>query len=58
LGGLANPPAVGVYSAAVPFAAFATKWQAGQVKDLTKGLQGLDKQISDELKQASAGSAP
>ncbi|HET6175168.1 MAG TPA: extracellular solute-binding protein [Gaiellales bacterium] len=40
------------------FQAFAQKWQAGQVKDLPKGLQGLDKQISDELKQASAGSAP
>jgi multiple sugar transport system substrate-binding protein len=40
------------------FQAFATKWQAGKVSDLTKGLQGLDKQISDELKQASAGNAP
>jgi len=40
------------------FQAFATKWQAGQVSDLTKGLQGVDKQISDELKQASAGTAP
>ena len=40
------------------FQAFATKWQSGQVSDLAKGLQGLDKQISDELKQASAGGAP
>jgi multiple sugar transport system substrate-binding protein len=40
------------------FTAFANKWQAGQVKDLAKGLQGLDKQISDQLKQAQAGSAP
>jgi multiple sugar transport system substrate-binding protein len=40
------------------FQAFATQWQAGKVSDLTKGLQNLDKQISDELKQASAGSAP
>jgi multiple sugar transport system substrate-binding protein len=40
------------------FAAFANKWQAGQVKDLAAGLKSLDKQISDELKQASAGSAP
>ena len=40
------------------FSTFATKWQAGQVKDLTKGLQDLDKQISDQLKQAQAGTAP
>ncbi|MDX6621633.1 MAG: multiple sugar transport system substrate-binding protein [Gaiellales bacterium] len=40
------------------FTAFANKWQAGQVKDLAKGLQGLDKQISDQLKQAQAGTAP
>jgi multiple sugar transport system substrate-binding protein len=40
------------------FAAFAKRWQAGQVKDLAKGLKDLDKQISDQLKQAQAGSAP
>ena len=40
------------------FQAFATKWQAGQGSDLTKGLQGVDTQITNELKQASAGSAP
>jgi multiple sugar transport system substrate-binding protein len=40
------------------FQSFATKWQAGQVGDLAKGLAGVDKQISDELKQASAGNAP
>jgi multiple sugar transport system substrate-binding protein len=40
------------------FTAFATRWQAGKVGDLRKGLQGLDKQISDQLKQAQAGTAP
>jgi multiple sugar transport system substrate-binding protein len=40
------------------FTAFANKWQAGKVKDLAKGLQDLDKQISDQLKQAQAGNAP
>ena len=40
------------------FSSFATKWQAGQVKDVAKGLADVDKQISSQLKQASAGSAP
>jgi multiple sugar transport system substrate-binding protein len=40
------------------FTAFANKWQAGKVKDLAKGLADVDKQISDQLKQAAAGSAP
>jgi multiple sugar transport system substrate-binding protein len=40
------------------FSSFATKWQAGQVKDVAKGLADVDKQIASQLKQASAGSAP
>ena len=40
------------------FTAFANKWQAGKVKDLQSGLQDLDKQISNQLKQAQAGNAP
>ena len=40
------------------FQAFATKWQAGHVSDLAKGLKDLDKQISNQLKQGAAGNAP
>ena len=39
------------------FGAFANRWQAGKVKDLRKGLEGLDQQITDQLAQG-AGSAP
>ena len=34
---------------------FATKWQAGQVKDLTAGLTSLDKQLDAQVAQAKGG---
>jgi multiple sugar transport system substrate-binding protein len=34
---------------------FASKWQAGHVKDLKGGLQSLDKQIDNQLAQAKKG---
>jgi multiple sugar transport system substrate-binding protein len=38
--------------------AFAVKWQAGHVSDLSAGLKKLDKQIDAQLKQAQAGGVP
>jgi len=37
---------------------FATKWQAGQVKDLAGGLKTLDKQLDAQVTQAKGGGAP
>jgi multiple sugar transport system substrate-binding protein len=34
---------------------FATKWQAGKVSDLAKGLSDLDKQLDAQVKQAGGG---
>jgi len=34
---------------------FATKWQAGKVKDLAGGLADLDKQLDAQVKQAKGG---
>ena len=34
---------------------FATKWQAGKVSDLSKGLSDLDKQLDAQVKQAGGG---
>jgi multiple sugar transport system substrate-binding protein len=34
---------------------FATKWQAGKVKDLAAGLGDLDKQLDAQVKQAKGG---
>jgi multiple sugar transport system substrate-binding protein len=34
---------------------FATKWQAGKVKDLAAGLGNLDKQLDAQVKQAKGG---
>jgi multiple sugar transport system substrate-binding protein len=35
------------------FLIFLSKYEAGKVPDLAKGLQGLDKQIDDQLSQQS-----
>jgi multiple sugar transport system substrate-binding protein len=37
---------------------FATKWQAGKVKDLKSGLRDLDKQLDAQVKQAGGGGVP
>ena len=37
---------------------FATKWQAGKVDDLAKGLADVDDQIDAQLEQATGGGAP
>jgi multiple sugar transport system substrate-binding protein len=37
---------------------FATKWQAGKVKDLGSGLKDLDKQLDAQVKQAGGGGVP
>ena len=37
---------------------FATKWQAGQVKDLHAGLVTLDKQLDAQVAQAKGGGVP
>ena len=37
---------------------FATKWQAGKVKDLGSGLRNLDKQLDAQVKQAGGGGVP
>ncbi len=37
---------------------FATKWQAGKVSDLSKGLSDLDKQLDAQVKQAGGGGVP
>jgi len=37
---------------------FATKWQAGKVKDMKSGLRDLDKQLDAQVKQAGGGGVP
>jgi multiple sugar transport system substrate-binding protein len=37
---------------------FATKWQAGNVKDLGPALRDLDKQLDAQVKQAKGGGVP
>jgi multiple sugar transport system substrate-binding protein len=37
---------------------FATKWQAGSVKDLPSALSGLDKQLDAQVAQAKGGGVP
>ena len=38
--------------------AFLTKWQAGSIKDLKRGLADLDKQIEGQLAQQGGSGAP
>jgi multiple sugar transport system substrate-binding protein len=40
------------------FQSFVTKWQAGRTTDLQGGLANTDKQITEQLKNASAGHTP
>ena len=37
---------------------FAVKWQAGHVKDLSGGLKNVDRQIDEQLAQATKGGKP
>jgi multiple sugar transport system substrate-binding protein len=37
---------------------FATKWQAGSIKNLASGLKSLDKQLDAQVKQAKGGGVP
>jgi len=37
---------------------FATKWQAGSIKNLASGLSSLDKQLDAQVKQAKGGGVP
>ena len=37
---------------------FATKWQAGSIKNLSSGLSSLDKQLDAQVKQAKGGGVP
>ena len=40
------------------FHTFIEKWEAGNVKDLQAGLQGVDKEIDSQQANATAGTAP